>query len=352
MDADAALAQQLQSEQDFEAAAAVAAACYHEERPRDRKPACPETGRKAGGVLLVCGHRRHGPCLVVFHNRSKNRDWECPYGTYDGPPKHPTIVDTAAEELWEETCAQISIRPEVLVAIAQRGAASWRGDGMFALRVDGLSRSRFRANRSALRQVRHQLQRDFDGNGCGLGSTLEMDSMTFVPLDHLTHIDLQRPKRADGQRTRVSVADADGETVALSLLADQLRNGGLDLALRAFEAGDVRKLGCDVIDCLDPVQHLRDVGDWRLSGVQTLIVLARTHHHTEAVSAECSGGTAASSESDSVPVKPEQTSDSTATTPAEALCTRQERAAEAAAAAEHRLQLQQQQQQQQQPPPL
>ena len=49
------------------------------------------------------------PCLVVFHNRSKNRDWECPYGTYDGPPKHPTIVDTAAEELWEETCAQISI---------------------------------------------------------------------------------------------------------------------------------------------------------------------------------------------------------------------------------------------------
>ena len=334
MDADAALAQQLQSEQDFEAAAAVCAS-LDAERPRERvKPACPETGRRAGGVLLVCEHRRHGPCLVVFHNRSKRRDWEVPFGTYDGPPKHATIADTAADELWEETCAQISIRPEVLVAIAQRGAASWHGDGMFALRVDGLSRSRFRANRSALRQLRHQLQRDFDGNGCGLGSTLEMDSMTFVPLSYLTHTDLQRPRLADGQRKRVSVADVDGETVTLSLLADQLQNGGLELAVRAFEAGDVRELGCDVVDCPDPVQHLRDVGDWRLDGVQTLIVLARSHYHMTAEPAGSSGGAGASTRGRTVEPR--------------APLTRQERAAAAAAAAERRQQQQQQQQREQQ----
>ena len=61
---------------------------------------------KNGGVLLVCVHKDHGPCLVVFHNRSRHM-WECPYGEYDGPPKHETVADTAAEELWEESCAQV-----------------------------------------------------------------------------------------------------------------------------------------------------------------------------------------------------------------------------------------------------
>ena len=35
-------------------------------------PECPETGRKNGGVLLVCEHPQHGPCLVVFHNRHRD----------------------------------------------------------------------------------------------------------------------------------------------------------------------------------------------------------------------------------------------------------------------------------------
>lgn len=321
-------------------AAAVAEARDCSERAHRRKPVCPETGRKAGGVLLVCAHHRHGPCLVVFHNRSKNRDWECPFGTYDGPPKHATIVDTAVDELWEETCAQVSILPEVLAAIAQRGDADWQGDGLFALRIDGLSRSRFRTNRSALYEVRQRLQRDFDGNGCGIGSALEMDSMTFVPLSYLAQIDLQRPRLADGHRQRVSVADVDGKTVALSLLADQLQKGGLELAMRAFEAGDVREFGCDVIDYENPVRKLRDVGEWRLDGVRTLLVLA--DHRVSMATTDGDGGASASTGSHSTQSAQGNRGDDRTVSPiADAPPTRQERAAAAAAAAERRLHQQQ-----------
>ena len=56
----------------------------------DTEPTCPETKRGCGGVLLVTHHAKHGPCLVAFHNKAPDRHWECPWGRFDGPPKHRT----------------------------------------------------------------------------------------------------------------------------------------------------------------------------------------------------------------------------------------------------------------------
>lgn len=257
-DHDAALAWQLQDEEDAGGAAAAAGRRRDDYRSSKSKPRCPETRRAAGGVLLVCEHHQHGACLVIFHNRGRGREWECPYGRFDGPPKHRTIVDTAAEELWEETCALVAISPELLLNSAQR---SERNAGIFALRVDGLSRKRHTSNLAAVRALRHQ------HGVAGLGSCLEMDSMTFLPLVNL--------ERADLAAKPATARDVDGVERVLSSypLARHLREGGLELARRAFVADDVRQK-CDVVETADPVRQLKGCAV-QLSGVHTCVISKR-----------------------------------------------------------------------------
>lgn len=68
----------------------------------------------------------------------------------------------------------------VLLELAQSGLAEpWRG--LFALRADGLSRQQFHKNRRTLKAVRRDILKDHP-SGSGLGSSLEMERMTFVSL--------------------------------------------------------------------------------------------------------------------------------------------------------------------------
>ena len=232
-----------------------------------QKKRCPQTGRGSGGVLLVAEHRDHGPCLVVYHNRAPDRHWECPFGRFDGPPKHATVADAAAEELWEETCALVQLDSAVLLAVAQRGPAAGEHpgvhDGWFALRVDGLSRQAFRRNRAALAALRATKLR-----GLGLGAALEMDGMRFLPLASLS----QAPLAGDPNSGVCAFADVDGKPTELGLLAKQLRGGGLELAHRAFAAGDVRELGAWCAEKVDPSREFAGKGRRKLDGVRTLVI--------------------------------------------------------------------------------
>ena len=234
-------------------------------KPDRKKPRCTESGQSAGGVLLVCEHPQCGPCLVVFYNRSRRRHWECPFGSFDGPPKHRTIVDTAAAELWEESGALLDVFPELLLSVAQRGARELKLNGMFAVRVDGLSRSQHRLNLEALRTLRKG-HRSRGGRGeRGLGACMEMSDMTFLPLENLEQADLNSEPTC--------VDDVGGVRCQLSsIFRGCLRRGGLALASKAHAAGDVKqRLGCGIDVTANPV-HLVRGQPVTLTGVTTLVV--------------------------------------------------------------------------------
>lgn len=233
------------------------------------KPRCPVTGRRAGGVLLVAEYRfkdgQREPSLIVFHNR-KGGYWECPYGNYDGLPKHPTIVHTAAAELWEETCALVDVPAQVLQMIAQRGhAKTGVSPGVFALRVDGLSRRQFYANRAAIQTLR-------DGGIVILRAALEMDGMTYVPLRNINACKSSASWHGHGA---ITANDIEGRQIKMAghSLADQLRKGGLDMAWQAFHAGDMRRhvpTGWQVRPKTNPLRKLTGDGDHILHGVKTV----------------------------------------------------------------------------------
>ena len=74
----------------------------------------------------------------------------------------------------------MDIPSSVLQAVGKRGPRKGRApfhDGVFALRVDGLSIRRFHANRAALQGLQKGQLRD-----CHLGSALEMVDMAYLPL--------------------------------------------------------------------------------------------------------------------------------------------------------------------------
>ena len=110
--------------------------------------------------MLVGKHARHGACLLVFNN--PKRQWEAPWGCYDGPPKHADVLDAAIDELFEETCGLVDCERAWLEAAPQcdvRLGRSGRKFGrLYALRVDGLARRHFKANRGALLALRAALK--------------------------------------------------------------------------------------------------------------------------------------------------------------------------------------------------
>ena len=197
---------------------------------------------------------------VVFENATRGRGWECPWGLFDGAPKHSTVADAAAEECWEETCGMIHISPDALRTYGLRGPDNGTHPfhcGVFALRVDGMSRQWFSANRKALQRLRREMPR-----GYGLASALEMKQMTFVPLELLGE------QLGHAKRGAVEVQDVDGIRVTLSLLAKQLQSGGLQLAWDAFNAGDVPGV---VVH--SPERYFQKPGQTcTLDGVRTIVV--------------------------------------------------------------------------------
>ncbi len=88
-----------------------------------------------------------GPCLIVFRNKSRRGGpfWECPWGSFE----HTDIMQTACDELWEETCGLVDCERRILEEAACGGLARPWG-GLFALRADGLSRDQFHSNRRAV----------------------------------------------------------------------------------------------------------------------------------------------------------------------------------------------------------
>ena len=179
-------------------------------------------------MLLVTHHALYGPCIVVFHN-SERLEWECPHGKFE--PKHHNVVVTAAAELFEETCGLVDIEPLVLSGFARRGPAnsthSQFHDGVFAIRVDNLSRDVFYSNRAAIQGLATKHK-----NKKKLTPCLEMDGMRFVPL-----AELEKVKQK--QYGVCEVADVDGKITPLGLLKKQLQAGGLELVRLAYASGDV-----------------------------------------------------------------------------------------------------------------
>ena len=176
---------------------------------------------------------------------------------------------------------QVEIDALTLQAVAQRAPAGRHPyhAGVFALRVDDLARRRFHANLQALKCLRGQLP-----SGTGIGSALEMDAMTFLPVG-----ELERALNAT-PRGEVDVVDVDGTPRRLKTLANALRAGGLQLAKDALEAGDIKQL-CDVELTTDPSRSLKKVGSTTLSGVATLRALrpkqpSANQTHRPAISGE------------------------------------------------------------------
>jgi hypothetical protein len=94
-----------------------------------------------------------------------------------------------------------------------------------------------------------------------------MDDMRFLPLAALS----QPPLAGDPARGVCVFADVDGRRTELDLLAKQLRGGGLELAQRAFDAGDVRAV-CAVLSQSDPGRDFTGLGRRTLHGVTTLVI--------------------------------------------------------------------------------
>lgn len=197
---------------------------------------------KAGGVLLVTHHRKHGACIVLFHNRRRLK-WESPWGTYE--QSHQDAIDTAAAELFEETCATVRCDRTTLAANVAAGLTvevqlsgpgertPW-GGLLVGLRVDDLSQGHFDANHRALLALRSAARH----GGTHLGSTVEMDAMTFIKLDTL---EVQVP-----QHGHLRVEDCDGRLCDLALekkllFSPAVGGGaclcGLALARRTYERG-------------------------------------------------------------------------------------------------------------------
>jgi hypothetical protein len=140
----------------------------------------------AAGVTLVTNYKSAnftGACLVVFYNKSReNADgtkgaWESPWGTNDGPPKHMDAVDTARDELFEETSSLIYCPRCILEHSPCKEITSSKW--VFGLRVDEskLSRKQFKQNRGTLEGLTR--------TGRKIGCMLEMSRMAFIPLKQL-----------------------------------------------------------------------------------------------------------------------------------------------------------------------
>ena len=200
-----------------------------------------------GGVMLVTHHEKHGACLVLFHNQQR-RQWESPWGTFE--QRHHDLIDTAADELLEESCLLVCCPRDTLVANvalglkvdvklgeSSRSSTTPWGGPLVGLRVDCLSRAQFNTNFRALRRLRRAA-----GRSANLGCAIEMDRMTFVRLDAL---EAGYSRSWSSPPGPVQVADVDGRLCELGLQKKLLftrssgdgPSCGLELARRTYEHG-------------------------------------------------------------------------------------------------------------------
>jgi hypothetical protein len=195
----------------------------------------------AAGVLLVATHRQHGDVLCVF--RHPQRGWELPWGRNDGPPKHRDAIDTARDELFEETSGLVYCPRSVLESAPVCHPGSDKPmyglcvQGMFYYGAKGL-RDRFRSNRQALLDQRERAWAS--GQRCsGLGCMLEMRDAAFIPLDGLERADLGAACRRHSThhcKHCSTVTDVWGKPRRLSaILKWGLRGGGLGVARQAAQ---------------------------------------------------------------------------------------------------------------------
>jgi hypothetical protein len=196
----------------------------------------------AAGVVLVTnllGAEYQGPCLVIFFNEHRKNDdgtkgaWESPWGTNDGPPKHLDAVDTARDELFEETggliycprCVLENAPNKSIPPSKEKKTSRW----ITGLRVDEslLNRGQFKKNRSVLQGLTK--------TGRKISCMLEMSRMTFIPLAQLEE-NAHKLEKASTE----TVKDIDGKDCLLSKLGRMLlRKGGLKIAREAFDAGPI-----------------------------------------------------------------------------------------------------------------